>query len=378
MERTPATNTHLRYDEDGSAVSAADFFLLDSESNNVSSDLAGIATNLNRTHLGSPSRNSETGPTQLETLISMMSQLSTSLQFCKEQILQLQSAEVLSRSITQSPPPVHRSGPFSSSPLASNISEPIPVDQSAEQLSAKTEVKESMVPRTEYPKTNTFNVDSLKKISIGLSTPDVHDKIKSIIRILDLENLLTMANGDRKKPMPTPANLNGYSPVSVVIDVDSGEYISHKKDDIHLYEHDSKRLTSLLLFAFDKSIYHLHPTAFSLGDNLKMYSSVMEYFNGQQTKDAHRCQADMTNFKISPLTNPFRQDFYKFSELLDKLKHATKKEIPDEDLHEYLLSKFLSDTRVGVKEALMAGRIARSSCGELVASIIATTDVLIL
>ena len=170
----------------------------------------------------------------METLISMMSQLSTSLQFCKEQILQLQAAEVLSRSILQSPPPVHKSGPFSSSPLVSNISEPIPVDQFAEPLSAKTEVKESIVPRIEYPKTNTFNVDSLKKISIGLSTPDVHDKIKSVIRILDLENLLTMANGDRKKPMPTPANLNGYSPVSVVIDVETGEYISHKKDDIHL------------------------------------------------------------------------------------------------------------------------------------------------
>ena len=96
------------------------------------------------------------------------------------------------------------------------------------------------------------------------------------------------------------------------------------------FEYDSKRLTSILLFAFDNSIYHLHPTAFSLGDNLKMFSSVMEYFNGQQTKDAHRCQAEMTNFRISPLTNTFRQDFYKFLELLDKLKLATKKEIPDE------------------------------------------------
>jgi hypothetical protein len=89
----------------------------------------------------------------------------------------------------------------------------------------------------------------------------------------------------------------------------------------------------------------------------------MDYYHGQQTKDAHRCQADMTNFKISPSTNSFRQDFYKFSDLLDKLKHASKKEISDEDLHEYLVSKFLSDSR-----------IAKSSYSDLVASMIATTE----
>ena len=52
MERTPATNTHLRYDEDGSAVSAADFFQSNPVSNEVTSDLAGLAENLNRTRLG--------------------------------------------------------------------------------------------------------------------------------------------------------------------------------------------------------------------------------------------------------------------------------------------------------------------------------------
>ena len=235
MERTPANNTHLRYDEDGSAVSAAEYFHMNSESNNVTSDLAGIATNLDRTHLGPQPRFDNSNPSQLESLMDMMTHLTKSLEYCKGQILQLQAAEVLSRSTLESPPQVHRTGPFSSSPLASHISEPIPVDQFADQISTKTEVKETMVPRIEFPKTNTFNVDILKKISIGLSTPDVHDKIKSLIRILDSENLLTMANGDRKKPMPTVTNLNGYSPVFVVIDVETGEYISHKKDVIHLF-----------------------------------------------------------------------------------------------------------------------------------------------
>ena len=69
MERTPAKNTHLRYDEDGSAVSAAQFFHMDSESNNVTSDLAGIATNLDRTHLGSQSRFENPNPNQLESLM---------------------------------------------------------------------------------------------------------------------------------------------------------------------------------------------------------------------------------------------------------------------------------------------------------------------
>ena len=111
MERTPAPNTHLRYDEDGSAVSAAEFFLLDSESNNVTSDLAGIAANLDRTHLGSQPRCATSDSTQLETLIEMMSQLTASMQFCKEQIVQLQAAEALSRSSFESQTPVHRSGP---------------------------------------------------------------------------------------------------------------------------------------------------------------------------------------------------------------------------------------------------------------------------
>ena len=97
MERTPVTNTHLRYDEDGSAVSAAEYFHMDSESNNVTSDLAGIATNLDRTHLGSQPRCDESNPSQLESLIEMMTHLTKSFEFCKDQIIRMQAAEALSR-----------------------------------------------------------------------------------------------------------------------------------------------------------------------------------------------------------------------------------------------------------------------------------------
>ena len=138
-------------------------------------------------------------------------------------------------------------------------------------------------------------MDILKKISIGLSMPDVHDKIKSVIRILDSENLLTMANGDRLKWIFACFCGNRRRSWGV----------SQKKDDIHLYEYDSKRLTSLLLFAFYKSINHLHPTTFSLGDNLKMFSSVIE----KQTKDAHRCQADMMNLGSAHRPTPFARIF---------------------------------------------------------------------
>jgi hypothetical protein len=352
MERTPATNTHLRYDEDGSAVSAADFFQSNPVSNEVTSDLAGLAENLNRTRLGPTTSSNDSDGATLSDVLNLLQQFGIAIKD-----LQRESRE---RNIYLSPAPntTRRDALFSSPPIAQH----------------NTQSLELQVPRAEFQKTNGFNVDLLKKLNIGILTTDAPERLKSISRIFDSEGLLSLAKGIRKRPITSSANPHGYSPTAVIYNEATNEHLSHRQDDLHHYEHDSKRLQTLLLIVFDKSIHHLDPEAFRLLNNSRIYASIMDYYHGQQTKDAHRCQADMTNFKISPSTNSFRQDFYKFSDLLDKLKHASKKEISDEDLHEYLVSKFLSDSRMGVKEALLAGRIAKSSYSDLVASMIATTE----
>ena len=80
MERTPVTNTHLRHDEDGSAVSAADFFQSNPVSNEVTSDLAGLAENLNRTRLGPNTPSNESDGATLADVFNLLQRFGTAIE----------------------------------------------------------------------------------------------------------------------------------------------------------------------------------------------------------------------------------------------------------------------------------------------------------
>ena len=114
-----------------------------------------------------------------------------------------------------------------------------------------------------------------------------------------------MPTGERSAPVANSTSIFGYSPATVKFDSVSGRQVPVPTDDIILYAHDSKRLNSILLLVLDKSIHHLDSSAFDTLNNQRMFSAVMEYFNGQQIKDAHRCQVDIANFKIN-LSRTFR------------------------------------------------------------------------
>ena len=80
-----------------------------------------------------------------------------------------------------------------------------------------------------------------------------------ILTILGREDLLSMLNGTRSKPIATSTNPTGYTGRRIIVDP-SGEEVTMNADDVFYYFHDSRRLYIAITIALsecDKQRYYL-------------------------------------------------------------------------------------------------------------------------
>ena len=83
-----------------------------------------------------------------------------------------------------------------------------------------------------------------------------------ILIMLGGEDLLSMLNGTRSKPIAMSANPTGYTGRSIIVEA-SGEDAIMNADDVFYYLHDSRRLYIATTIAVSESLQYMFPIATS-------------------------------------------------------------------------------------------------------------------
>ena len=99
---------------------------------------------------------------------------------------------------------------------------------------------------------------------------DNNKRKEMISTILGGEDLLSMLNGTRSKPIATSTNQTGYTGRRIVVEANREDAIMGA-DDIFYYLHDSRRLCIAITIAVSESLQYMFPTATSTRDGILLW-----------------------------------------------------------------------------------------------------------
>ena len=146
---------------------------------------------------------------------------------------------------------------------SSPIISPIPLYP----LSPPTVVVVRDIARSEYRSTTSMSCDLLKLHKLIENGGDNKKRKEMILTILGREDLLSMLNGTRSKPIAMSTNPTGSTERSIIVEA-NGEDAILSADDVFYYLHDSRRLYIAITIAISESLQYMFPIATSTGNGI--------------------------------------------------------------------------------------------------------------
>ena len=105
-----------------------------------------------------------------------------------------------------------------------------------------------------------MSCDLLKLHKLNENGGDTKKRKEMILTILGGEDLLSMLNGTRSKPIATSANPTGHTGRKIVLEK-SGKEVVMNADDVFYYLHDSRRLYIAITIALSDNLRYMFPIA---------------------------------------------------------------------------------------------------------------------
>ena len=225
------------------------------------------------------------------------------------------------------------------------------------QLSNYVPPIEKEVPKSEYSKTTTFSVDTVRANIITATSADSIKRWTVMKQVLRTEYLWSLVAGIRECPVVTPMNPNGYSPNKIETDIVTGKVTIIKKDDVLLFEYDYVRAYQLVFAMFGESLHHLVSREIKSGDPVGIYRELDKYLFGHQAKDVIKHQNALHGFHPN-YNKTFREDLDKMTQLVLSLEGAQERELSNGELNHLISSKFSSDPRPGHESIITATAVS--------------------
>ena len=155
---------------------------------------------------------------------------------------------------------------------------------------------------------STFDLRTLAKDNVSTTSKKNKERFDRLDRILDNNDLFTMAR--RTRPCPTFTDDNPTGQTKEVITVDGDLVTITKADNFKLWAHDMRRLNHILDQAFDIDLRH-HTNGFNTKNDIQVYTDLREYYFGQNNNGARETRTAFDAFKIKPSAHSIRQDIVK-------------------------------------------------------------------
>ena len=140
------------------------------------------------------------------------------------------------------------------------------------------------IARSEDRSTTSMSCDLLKLHKSVENGGDNKRRKEMILTILGGEDLLSMLNGTRSKPITTSTNPTGYTEKRIIVEA-NGEDAILNADDVFYYLHDSRRLYIAITIAISESLQYIFPIATSTRNGILLWDLSIQHLIGRTYDD---------------------------------------------------------------------------------------------
>ena len=218
----------------------------------------------------------------------------------------------------------------------------------------KTELR---VPRKEFNDTTTSQSALLSNIKFSLESPVNKKSLKALNMILRDCKLFRLATKTRPSPIYAANNVYGYTQDTVTRS-DNGDIILTDKDDLFNYDHDIKRLYSIMFMCTALDMRHIVTSAMDKQDGIEWYTLLVAYINGTTNSDIRKARRHLEDLKL-PSSKTIKENIASLLEAIDLLEISSDKMLSDDDKLYYLEEKLEKDSRVVVVSYMGIAKLAK-------------------
>ena len=142
---------------------------------------------------------------------------------------------------------------------------------------------EERVAIVKYAKTTQISTDLVTKLSLSASDKNC-DNLVHLDEALKASDVLTLVNGSRPLPVPTPLNPSGYTPTIVTPATFDGKpmYIVIDEDDIFRYNAENKICMLLIQRILNKDMLHHLQPSIDANNASHTYLTILDFFKGHK------------------------------------------------------------------------------------------------
>ena len=179
---------------------------------------------------------------------------------------------------------------------------------------------EDRVAIVKYAKTTQISTDLVTKHSLSASDKN-RDNLVHLDEALKASDVLTLANGSRPLPVPTPLNPSGYTPTIVTPATFDGKpmYIVIDEDDIFRYNAENKICMLLIQRILNKDMLHHLQPSIDANNASHSYLKILDFFKGHKHHHIESARVALNNFRFA---TDVEKDIFTLKDLISNLEKA--------------------------------------------------------
>ena len=214
--------------------------------------------------------------------------------------------QAIGKSVMFSPSPLPTTTDGSLPSMAAPILSPTSADQ--------------RVPLIKFARTMPISTELALRHSISAMDKNC-DNISHLDEALRASGVLTLANGSRPSPVPTPTNMSGYSPQIITSSTFDGKirYVVVDEDDWYRYNSENETCMYLMKTMLNKDMLHHLQLSIEANNATRTYLKILEFFKGHKHHHIESARLALNNFKF---TAEIEKDIFSLRDLISSLEKA--------------------------------------------------------
>ena len=204
-----------------------------------------------------------------------------------------------------------------------------------------------------------MSCDLLKLHKLIENGGDNKKRKEMILTILGGEDLLSMLNGTRSKPIATSTNPSGFTDRRIIVEA-NGEDAILNADDVFFYLHDSRRLYIAITIAISESLQYMFPAATSTRNGVLLWDLAIQHLFGTSYDDILEASDRLRRWHIDPSKN-LKYDLHILSQLIERVNETSQHDIAESQILAIINKEILKDPREGLRIIAIKSSINKTS-----------------
>ena len=173
------------------------------------------------------------------------------------------------------------------------------------------------IAKSVYRSTTSMSCDLLNLHMLVENGGDNKKRKEIILTTLGGEDLLSMLNGTRSKPIATSTNPTGFTGRKIIVEA-NGEDAIMGADDVFYYSHESRRLYIAITIAVSESLRYMFPIATSTRNGILLWDLSIQHLFGTTYDDILEASDRIRRWHIDPSKN-LKYDLHILSQLIERV-----------------------------------------------------------